>query len=251
MPLKDIAATLSVSDTQIRKWKNIDKWADKLNSNVTNDKGNITNKPNSNVTIKKAGAPIGNKNALGHGAPRGNKNALGNNGGAPLHNTNAVVTGEYQTIWLDMIDEKEKALIHSIDTDPLAQLNEDIRLLTIRERRMLMHLNTLHEQSSLLETKKEYAIVKKPVIIDSYNELTGKTQKVKTYRKEKELVSYEENKKLLIDKILRVEEALTRVQTAKTKAIESKHRIAIDNAQNTTISSEKVIIVDDWGDDNA
>lgn len=32
---------------------------------------------------RRAGAPLGNRNAAGHGAPRGNKNALGNRGGRP------------------------------------------------------------------------------------------------------------------------------------------------------------------------
>jgi len=50
--LKDIAAELGVSDIQIRKWKNQDRWEEKLqqakvtlpnmNSNVTNGKGNVT-----------------------------------------------------------------------------------------------------------------------------------------------------------------------------------------------------------------
>ena len=61
--LKDIASELGVSETQIRKWKNQDKW----NGNVTNLK--------SNVTKRKQGAQPGNKNAAGHGAPKGNKNA--------------------------------------------------------------------------------------------------------------------------------------------------------------------------------
>lgn len=63
MKLKDIAAELGVSETQIRKWKNQDKW----NGNVTN--------PKSNVTKRKKGGQPGNKNAAGHGAPAGNKNA--------------------------------------------------------------------------------------------------------------------------------------------------------------------------------
>lgn len=63
--LKDIAAELGVSETQVRKWKNQDKW----NSNVTNQvKGNVTKK-------KRGGQP-GNKNAVGHGAPKGNQNAV-------------------------------------------------------------------------------------------------------------------------------------------------------------------------------
>lgn len=61
--LKDIAAELEVSETQVRKWKNQDRW----NSNVTN--------PNSNVTKRRHGGQPGNKNAAGHGAPKRNKNA--------------------------------------------------------------------------------------------------------------------------------------------------------------------------------
>ena len=37
--LKDIASDLGVSESQVRKWKNLDKW----NGNVTNQsKGNVT-----------------------------------------------------------------------------------------------------------------------------------------------------------------------------------------------------------------
>lgn len=68
--LKDIAAELGVSDSQIRKWKNQDKWDEALNSNVTKSKGNVTK--------RKRGAPLGNKNAVGNegGAPTGNQNAV-------------------------------------------------------------------------------------------------------------------------------------------------------------------------------
>jgi uncharacterized protein YjcR len=66
--LKEIAAELGLSDSQIRKWKNQDKWDDQLNGNVT--------KSNGNVTKQKRGAPLGNKNAVGHGPPKGNQNAI-------------------------------------------------------------------------------------------------------------------------------------------------------------------------------
>ena len=73
--LKDIAAELQVSEEQVRKWKNQDKWdkvtLPKLKSNVTNHRG---------------GQP-GNKNATG---PPGNKNA--------------VKTGEFETAQGDPID---------------------------------------------------------------------------------------------------------------------------------------------------
>ncbi|MFC0188477.1 phage terminase small subunit [Fictibacillus aquaticus] len=51
--LKDIAADLGVSDTQIRKWKSQDKW-EQGKGNVTNSKRNVTN-------VKKSGGQPGNK----------------------------------------------------------------------------------------------------------------------------------------------------------------------------------------------
>lgn len=62
--LKDIAEELQVSEEQIRKWKNQDKW----------DKVTLPNS-NSNVTNHK-GAQPDNKNAVGHGAPKQNSNAV-------------------------------------------------------------------------------------------------------------------------------------------------------------------------------
>lgn len=67
MLLKDIAEQLELSDSQIRKWKNQDKWDDNLKGNVT--------KSNGNVTKRSRGAPAGNSNAKGHGAPKQNQNA--------------------------------------------------------------------------------------------------------------------------------------------------------------------------------
>ncbi|MGK5512038.1 phage terminase small subunit [Brevibacillus formosus] len=93
IPLKDIARALGVSDSQVRKWKNQDGWELGNNNNVTNGKGNVTN--------KRPGGQAGNKNAVGNrggpGAPKGNKYAVGNSGGAaPLGNSNAVSHGFFR-----------------------------------------------------------------------------------------------------------------------------------------------------------
>ena len=45
-PIKEIAAELGVTDTQVRKWKSQDKWEEKT-------KGNITKQPKMNVPKKK------------------------------------------------------------------------------------------------------------------------------------------------------------------------------------------------------
>ncbi len=59
--LKDIASDLGVLESQVRKWKNLDKW-----------NGNVTNQSKGNVTKRKRGGQPGNHNATG---PPGNKNA--------------------------------------------------------------------------------------------------------------------------------------------------------------------------------
>ena len=71
--LKDIAAELEVSESQVRKWKNQDNW-----------KGNVTNKAKGNVTERRGGQP-GNKNAVG-----------GAGGAAPLNNNNAEKFGFFR-----------------------------------------------------------------------------------------------------------------------------------------------------------
>lgn len=42
--LKELASELNVSDSQIRKWKSVDKWAEELKGNVTKSNSNVTNK---------------------------------------------------------------------------------------------------------------------------------------------------------------------------------------------------------------
>jgi len=59
--LKDIATELGVSDSQIRKWKNQDKWDDQMNGNATNAKGNVTNKKNALIATLNDGPLDGSK----------------------------------------------------------------------------------------------------------------------------------------------------------------------------------------------
>lgn len=89
--LKDIAAELAVSEQQIRKWKNQDKW----------DKVTLPN-TNSNVTKRKEG-----------GQP-GNKNAVGNDGGAPTENKNAEKHGFFSKY----LPEETFAIIQQLDSKP-------------------------------------------------------------------------------------------------------------------------------------
>lgn len=96
--LKDIATELQVSEEQIRKWKNQDKW-DKVT--LPNAKGNVTNHK---------GAPAGNQNAVGHGAPRQNKNA------------------EKYGFFSKYLPEETVSIIQEMPTDPLDILWDQVQI---------------------------------------------------------------------------------------------------------------------------
>lgn len=186
--LKDIAAELQVSEQQVRKWKNIDKW----------DKVTLPNS-NSNVTNHKMGPP------------KGNKNALGNDGGAPEKNKNAVKTGEFETLFFDTLEEDEKKLVHMIELDKQQLLLQEIQLLTVRERRMLKRIEDI-KQAAAEQTESKApgmtAVKFKSSTEEGSTEYTG-----------------------ALGQIQSIEDALTRVQARKQKAIDSLHRYGFDDAR--------------------
>ncbi|MGG3839664.1 phage terminase small subunit [Paenibacillus thiaminolyticus] len=226
MKLKDIAAALGLGETQVRKWKSVDRWADSLKSNVTNES-------NSNVTNRRRGpgAPKGNKNAVGNrgGAPKGNQNAVGNKGGpgGPFGNKKAVTTGEYETIWMDALEEDEQALVDQVDTDPVQQADEAIKLLTIRERRMLKRIGRLMD--GLTEKQRRVLSELKAIkdVMTVHDEKTGVTKTVPITRTEMVESEIEETEYRAIDDIIKLEEALTRVQDKKLKAIELMNKLIV------------------------
>ena len=96
--LKDIAKELQVSEEQVRKWKNQDKW----------DKVTLPN-ANGNVTKHKGGQP-GNRNAAGHGAPKKNSNA------------------EKHGLFRKYLPEEALSIIQEMPDDPLDVLWDQIQI---------------------------------------------------------------------------------------------------------------------------
>lgn len=200
--LKELANELNVSDSQIRKWKSIDKWADELKGNVTNSKSNVTNK---------GGAPPGNKNAIGN---KGNKNAS-----APKQNKNAVKTGEFETIFADLLSDEEKDIYSTVNDDPFFVLEEEIRILKIRQYRMLKRIKDaevgLNDEE--VERLQQLRKVKEPSVID------GKMVTVKREVLKDVQVTRKTFRKL--DDILAIEDALTRVSNQLIKAIKQQKEL--------------------------
>jgi uncharacterized protein YjcR len=124
--------------------------------------------------------------------------------GAPDRNKNAVTTGERETIWTDVLDETEQSILER-NLDKLKLLEEEIGLLTIRERRMLARIKSLADDPdgmTLVEQTEEFSE-------DSHK---SKAKRIGT-----------------LGQIQRIEEALTRVQAQKNRAIELKHKLEMDS----------------------
>ncbi|MGG1248492.1 phage terminase small subunit [Bacillus spizizenii] len=220
--LKDIAEELGCSPSLIRKWKNQDHWEEKLNGNVTKQ----NDKSNGNVT-KRPGAPKGSKNAKGNKggkAPPGNQNAKGNRGGAaPKGNKNSVRTGEYESILFDFMDDTEKELFDQIETDPLYQIDLTIRELSLRERRMMQRISRI--ENGLNETQRRILQQLRKVkdIVPTKDQKTGLVKHQALMNERLVVTETEEVSEPSIDKILRLEEAMTRVTDKRLKAIRQKH----------------------------
>ena len=206
--LKDLAKELNVSDSQIRKWKSIDKWSAELKGNVTNAKGNVTNR---------GGAPFGNQNAVGN---KGNSRAS-----PPLGNKNAIKTGEYETIFADMLSDEEKDIYSTMNDDPFFILDEEIRILKIRQYRMLKRIKDAEAglNDEEVERLQQLRKVKEPSVID------GKMVTVKREVLKDVQVTRKTFRKL--DDILAIEEALTRISNQLTKAVKQQNALLANDAK--------------------
>lgn len=194
--LIEISGALGIPEGTVRSWKNRYGWEG--NANVT------LQKPKRNVAKQKGGQP-------------GNKNAVGNRGGAaPENNKNAVTTGEFETLLFDCLEQDERRLAETVPEDKKQLLLQEIKLLTVRERRMLKRIEAIKKTTEYLETGEE-ALGMTVVKLQSGME-KGKPTNLKEYKGK-------------LGQIQAIEEALTRVQGRKQRAIETLHKFGFDDAR--------------------
>lgn len=200
---RQIAEQLGIDEKKVAVWKQRDKW-------------NVVQQSSETVVQQKRGAPKGNKNAVGNrgGAPPGSKNALGNKGGqgGPYGNKKAVKTGEHESILLDALDDDERVLFDVIRTDPLEQINNDIRICELRIRRMLLRLQRVQSGEESKSTDRKFQRVEGAEGKPSSMQEVERTEKQRTK----------------LERELAIEDALTRVQDKKTKLLELKHKFLVD-----------------------
>lgn len=189
MLLKDIAAALDIKEGTIRAWKNRDKWDESIGVTLQKKKSNV--KKDCNVTNKK-------KETKSTKTKKYKMTKESYPLQARPNNKNAVSTGEYEKILFDTMDDSELELIKNIQQNKVDLLIKEIQLLTVRERRMLKRIKDLSE--------KEMEIIRETEN-DEYTELERENT---------------------IVQIQNIEEALSRVQDKKLKAIDTLHKFEVD-----------------------
>lgn len=218
MKLIEISEKLGVPEGTVRSWKNRYKW-----NNAT------LQKEKRNVARKKGGQP-GNKNAKGHG------------GTGPPGNKNAVKTGEFEALFFDTLDSDEQKLIRTVQSDKEQLLLQEIQLLTVRERRMLKRidrLRQLEEQKTTTDSEEEHIPMGMSVTEFSSGIEKGKLTELRKYEG-------------ILGQIQSIEDALTRVQARKQKAIETLHKFGYDDAklELATMQLEFAMLKQDNVDEN-
>lgn len=213
--LKEIASELNVSDSQIRKWKSQDKWSAELKSNVTNGKSNVTNQ---------GGAPFGNQNAVGN---KGNSRAS-----PPKRNKNALKTGEYETIFFDTLSHDEKDIYSSLNDDPSFVLSEEIRLLKIRQLRMMKRIKEAESglNDEEVDRLQQMRKIKTPI------EKDGKKLEIKREVMQDVQISRKKHRK--IDDILSIEDSLTRISNQLAKAIKQMNELYMNEYRTDLIKAQ-------------
>lgn len=223
--LVEIASQLNISAGTVRGWKSKDKWEEQLN-------GTLQTKVMERSKRSKGGQP-GNKNAKG---------SKGGSGSAPLRNKNAEKHGAYSKIYWDALDEDEQNLIDYMDDAEETHLIKQLQMFDIRERRFMKRIKNYQE----LETKNHGLAVKavsKTKKVEDIINVDGESVGSGIYKKQTE--TSVTNTESVMNSIITLEAELTKVQRAKTKAIEALYKYRLEKAK---IESEGAgnDVVDDW-----
>ncbi|MBR3697591.1 MAG: hypothetical protein IKM97_04965 [Clostridia bacterium] len=142
----------------------------------------------------------------------GNKNAVGNCGGpgATKGNKNAVTTGEYETLFFDVLTEEEQRLYQNLEIiNKKKCVENEYKMLAIREYRVLKKIKTIQDKEKDMNVER---IVKRQYNSNNSNETETVTEAIN-----------------VITPLQKLEDALTRIQDAKRKCLDTLHRMETDD----------------------
>ena len=220
---KEIAEKLGVPESTVKSWATrywkkgkvaSEKVASKKKKVATEDATSTTPKP--------------------RGAPKGNANGVGNKGGAPPGNQNAVTHGGYSAILFDTLDETEHSMINQMQPNEEQLLVDEINLLTVRERRIMQRIQEYQKTpvaiSSTVRTEHK-RVFDSPEDEQLYNERIQEKIDAKERLPGREYTTHTTTE-ASYSIVLKLEEALTRCQAQKQRAIDSLYKLREERRAN-------------------
>ena len=231
MKLVDIAGKLGVPEGTIRSWKNRGKWEGK--SSKKNQRNVAKDETGGNATLQKRK----------RGGQPSNRNAKGSKGGsAPLRNKNAETHGAYSKIYWDSLDDEELDMIDDMEDAEEFQLIMQLQLFSVREHRLMKRIKKYQE----LEVENHGLSIKsvsKTKKMEDITNFEGETVDSGKYKKITE--TNVTNTETVINSIMALEAELTKIQRARTKAIETLTQLRMEK-QRIENESNGNDTVDDW-----
>lgn len=176
------------------------------------------------------------------GAPSGNKNAKGNRGGsAPVRNKNAEKHGAYSKVYWDTLDEEEMSMIKSMEDSEEEQLIMQIQMFSIRERRLMQRIKVYKEIEEKNHGLAVKSVSKKKVIedlVDSRGSSVGDGE----FKRSTETTLT--NTEAVMNSIMTLESELTKIQRAKTKALDSLAKLRNERRKLEIEESRELRVAD-------
>ena len=225
--LKEIAVSLNLPDNRIRKWKSEDKWEERIKEQ---DK-----KERSEKTLRKKGAPKGNKNAVGAGAKPGNQNSTKSGVYASL---DLIMQGNV------LADDEREYFERDGSMDVEAELVKLIKAYTIREYRIMKEIDA-YRGAEKPEPTQQITTAEKRKFADKKEEALYNKKIQEKVKSGKRLPGESFSSTIMAEpkskRIERLEDQLTKVQRAKKEALALLHSIMMDKTGST-----KNAVADDW-----
>ncbi|MCO5469103.1 phage terminase small subunit, partial [Enterococcus faecium] len=161
---------------------------------------------------------------------------IGNKGNSraspPVGNKNALKTGEYETIFFETLSDEEKDIYSSLNDDPSLVLSEEIRLLKIRQLRMMKRIQQAEAglNDEEIERLQQLRKIKTPI------EKDGRKLEIKREVMQDVQVSRKTHRK--IDDILSIEDSLTRISNQLAKAIKQMNELYITDYKTDLMKAQ-------------
>lgn len=233
LKLAAIAKKLEIPEGTVRSWKNRGKWGEKTSKKINAVLQKNETEKNATLQKKKRGGQPRNKNAKG---------SKGGSGSAPLRNKNAEKHGAYSKMYFDSLDAEEWNLIDSMENEEEQHLIMQLQMFSVRERRLMKNIKKYQEiekenHGLAIEEISKTKNIEDLMSIDGESIGSGKYKKVKETTVTKT--------KAVINSIMALEIELTKVQRAKTKAIDALAKIRLEK-QKLKSENSNDDAVDDW-----